>query len=211
MRAKQPSHLTNHDTAVEILRAAERLFAAQGFRATTVKMITLECGITPGALYLYFRSKDAVLAELIRVAYDELQRLLDAAEARTGEESTPADRLANLVEGFVLYGTNHTTLARVADNEWALLDEGPERAAVADLRRSIRHRFEDVISRGVAAGEFSYVGNNKVRARHECRFLATAILDMCSGVFSWYTPEGSISARELIARYRATALRIVGA
>ena len=48
----------------EILAAARRVFAARGFRGTTIADIAEEAGIALGTIYLYFPSKEAVFAAL---------------------------------------------------------------------------------------------------------------------------------------------------
>ena len=45
-----------------ILDAAELCFAAQGFHRTSMQDICREAGISPGALYLYFTSKEDLIA-----------------------------------------------------------------------------------------------------------------------------------------------------
>jgi AcrR family transcriptional regulator len=45
-----------------ILEAAERCFANAGFHRTTMHDICREAGISPGALYVYFGSKEALIA-----------------------------------------------------------------------------------------------------------------------------------------------------
>jgi len=47
-----------------ILAAAERAFARHGFGAATMQDVALEAGMSPGNLYRYFRSKDAIVAGL---------------------------------------------------------------------------------------------------------------------------------------------------
>lgn len=47
-----------------ILDAAELCFARSGFHATTMQDICKEAGISPGALYIYFASKEALIAGL---------------------------------------------------------------------------------------------------------------------------------------------------
>jgi AcrR family transcriptional regulator len=44
-----------------ILDAAERCFAHAGFHRTTMQDICKEAGVSPGALYLYFDSKEALI------------------------------------------------------------------------------------------------------------------------------------------------------
>ena len=48
-----------------ILRAAVRRFAADGFRATSVADIARDVGVTPGAVYAYFPSKDALFRDAV--------------------------------------------------------------------------------------------------------------------------------------------------
>ena len=48
-----------------IMDKALELFAKQGFEATTVQQITSHCGISKGAFYLSFKSKDELILALI--------------------------------------------------------------------------------------------------------------------------------------------------
>ena len=65
-----------------ILNAAERCFARAGFHRTTMQDICREAGVSPGALYVYFDSKEALIAgscERDRAEFAE--RLAGVAEA----------------------------------------------------------------------------------------------------------------------------------
>jgi len=48
-----------------IMEKASELFAQQGFEATSIKQITDYCGISKGAFYLSFKSKDELILTLI--------------------------------------------------------------------------------------------------------------------------------------------------
>jgi TetR/AcrR family transcriptional regulator, repressor for uid operon len=48
-----------------IVEAAERCFARAGFHRTTMQDICREAGISAGALYLYFDSKEALIAGIV--------------------------------------------------------------------------------------------------------------------------------------------------
>ena len=52
---------TQADRIATILDAAERCFARSGFHATTIQHICAEAGISAGALYVYFNSKEALI------------------------------------------------------------------------------------------------------------------------------------------------------
>lgn len=47
---------------IRILDAAERVFARAGFHAATMQDVAAEAGMSPGNLYRYFNSKDAIIA-----------------------------------------------------------------------------------------------------------------------------------------------------
>src|SRR4051812_48995648 len=53
-------------TKVAVLNAAERLFAAHGFRATSVRAITDLAGANLGAVNYHFASKDELILAVLR-------------------------------------------------------------------------------------------------------------------------------------------------
>lgn len=48
----------------EILRAAERIFIAEGYQGATIRKIADEVGVSSTALYMHFRDKDEILLEI---------------------------------------------------------------------------------------------------------------------------------------------------
>lgn len=65
-----------------ILDAAERCFARSGFHATTMQDICKEAAVSPGAVYVYFTSKESLIAGLCERNRAEFQsRFADLATA----------------------------------------------------------------------------------------------------------------------------------
>src|SRR5262245_65834051 len=65
-----------------ILDAAERCFARAGFHRTTMHDICKQAGVSPGALYVYFDSKEALIAGIAeRDRADFGERLAALAKA----------------------------------------------------------------------------------------------------------------------------------
>jgi AcrR family transcriptional regulator len=78
-------------TRQELVDAAERLFTAQGFHATSLDAVAAEAGFTKGAVYSNFASKEdlffAVYERRVDVRVAEVERTLAAApSAREGIE-----------------------------------------------------------------------------------------------------------------------------
>lgn len=59
---RRPSAQLQQDRRGEILEAARRCFARMGFHQTSMQQICLEAGMSPGNLYRYFPSKEALIA-----------------------------------------------------------------------------------------------------------------------------------------------------
>lgn len=66
---------TPSERQTRILDAAERVFARAGFHAATMQDVAAEAGMSPGNLYRYFASKDAIIAGMA-----ERDRTLIAAD-----------------------------------------------------------------------------------------------------------------------------------
>src|SRR5271166_1781250 len=58
-------------TNERILRAAGRLFRKQGYAATGVDAVMKSAGLTAGAFYSHFRSKEDLLAEVLDTVFRE--------------------------------------------------------------------------------------------------------------------------------------------
>ncbi len=61
-------------TKAQVLAAAERLFALQGFQNVSVRDITAEAGVNLASVNYHFGSKDALLFEIFRRRTAELNR-----------------------------------------------------------------------------------------------------------------------------------------
>lgn len=59
-----------------IIEAAIKLFAMKGVNATSIQEIATECGISKGAFYLHFKSKDKLVLAALEYYYDRIQNKL---------------------------------------------------------------------------------------------------------------------------------------
>ena len=91
------------DKRRQILDAAIRVFARQGFHSTRVSDIADEAGVAYGLVYHYFRSKDEVLNELFS---ERWSLLLAAIEETDGSAETPRDKLG-AVAAFIIESYRH--------------------------------------------------------------------------------------------------------
>jgi TetR/AcrR family transcriptional regulator, fatty acid metabolism regulator protein len=82
----------------QILDAAVRVFARQGFNGCRVSDIADEAGVAYGLVYHYFRSKDEVLDTLF---LERWNILLDAIRELDGQDLAPREKLGAIVSFIV--------------------------------------------------------------------------------------------------------------
>jgi len=191
---------------VEAIRAAAfAQFAERGYPVVTVRDIMKACGLTQGALYNHFKSKDELLHDIIASTQAELERVCQQAVASAG--SDPRAKLAAFVRAYVMRHCRLRVEALVANREISWLDS--ER--VGDIRRSrraIRDVVVSILAEGLERGVFD---PPQVDGRRDLKALAMALLDQWTHVSMWYGPGGRLSEEQMAQLYGDMALRVVGA
>jgi AcrR family transcriptional regulator len=140
----------------QILEAAMSCFAREGFHRTSMQDIYARSGLSAGAVYGYFDSKD----QIIEAIAGEAHRL-----AQTVAASGPADRDGS-VDGLfemletLLGGFEHFDLARVEERVrmalqiWAEALRNPRvRTLERENVEAVRRAFAGMVSRGQATGQ----------------------------------------------------------
>lgn len=186
-------------TADDIRRAALRLFAHDGYDATSMREIAAAVGIKAGSLYNHFASKEEILWDLARGALLELRDQIDAALEALPNDATPRHRLAAFVDAHVRFHALNNEQARLVNRQMAGLSTRHYREFVA-LRDSVEERFEYILDLGVADGEFSLL---------DTKLTSYAILQMCIAVSVWYREGGELGVEEISLTYCALAERMV--
>jgi TetR/AcrR family transcriptional regulator, fatty acid metabolism regulator protein len=91
------------DRRRQILDAAIRVFARQGFHACRVSDIAREAGVAYGLVYHYFNSKEQVLNELFTERWSLLLAAIEEVDARS---ISPREKL-DAVAGFIIDSYRH--------------------------------------------------------------------------------------------------------
>jgi TetR/AcrR family transcriptional regulator, fatty acid metabolism regulator protein len=92
------------DRRRQILDAAVRVFARQGFHGCRVSDIADEAGVAYGLVYHYFSSKEEVLDTLFLERWDVLVATIDEVAAR--EDMAPRDQL-HVIASFIVDSYRH--------------------------------------------------------------------------------------------------------
>ncbi len=188
-----------------IADAAIDLFYAQGSVATTVREIAAACGLTAGALYNHFSSKEQLLYVLVRDVHVLVTAQIAAVLQATDPD--PVSQLAALVRVLVSHTAGAKKQSRVANREFTMLT-GERRQEIRMLRRQIRDQFAAVLQTGADQGVFMLPGGNDAGS---AALTASTITVMCVHISERTLSNHPFSTAELQDRYAEMALRMVGA
>src|SRR5260221_7280629 len=92
------------DRKREILAAAKQIFLAEGYERASMRKIAARVGVSPTALYLYFRDKVELLTQIGEATFAELG--LAFAGLATATED-PIERLRLTMRAYIQFGLDH--------------------------------------------------------------------------------------------------------
>ena len=134
-----------------ILDAAERLFARQGFTATTIKQIGKEAAVNPALLYYYYDSKETLYrAMLQRILGQLLARGTDAIE----RAATHADRIRAFIRAQARLLGEHPHFPQLLVRELVDHQAAHAEQAITSTAAGAFKRLCEVIKAGQDDGVF---------------------------------------------------------
>jgi AcrR family transcriptional regulator len=117
-RRLTPANLVGVNRREQIMATAAELFAEKGFHGVSIAELGAACGFSGPAIYRHFRSKDAVLAEMLVSISTEL---LEVGRDRVRDAATPEEALRGLIDWHVTFALEHKALIVVQDRDWSAL------------------------------------------------------------------------------------------
>ncbi len=112
------------DRRMQLLAAAERLFAERGFLAVRLEDIGAAAGVSGPAIYRHFPNKESMLVELL---VGISARLLAGARDVTARSAAAADALDGLIDFHLDFAFGEPDLIRIQDRDLAHLPEAAEK------------------------------------------------------------------------------------
>src|SRR3954454_2734503 len=185
------------DKRQQILSAAVRVFAAQGYEATRVGDIAKEAGVAYGLVYHYFGSKDAVLEAVFREQWGRLLAAVALAE-QTGE--TAAEQLELVLKIARRTWRDDPALVRL------LVRETTRSPHIQDELDEIGQAFAS-LERIVARGQEQGTLRGDVDARFAAWMLYGALEEVLTG---WVLGQLPDDAAAVAAAEREVTATMVG-
>lgn len=160
------------ETRSSILDAAARSFAEHGYDATGVAQICQQAGISKGAFYYHFETKQAVFLALVTDWLEELDASLDIL---ADVEGAAPERLLTMSRRFreIMASQSHR-LPLIMEFWTQASRDDTVRQAMLTPYRSFQALFADLIEDGIAEGSFRPIDPAQG---------GQAILSLASGLF----------------------------
>jgi TetR/AcrR family transcriptional regulator, transcriptional repressor of aconitase len=124
----------------QILEGARRCFVRNGFHASSMQHVLAEVGLSPGAVYRYFRGKDEIVAA---IATQAIGQVLEAVSTAAAADPPPPieDVIAGAAEALLRLDEEHGN-ARLALQVWGEATRSPVIAeAFTEAYREIREQY----------------------------------------------------------------------
>ncbi|HIE52598.1 MAG TPA: TetR/AcrR family transcriptional regulator [Armatimonadetes bacterium] len=138
------------DTRQNLLHVAARLFAAQGYAATTVDQIAAEAGVNKALVYYYFDSKEHLYKAVLDAGLATVSAEIDAA---ISGERTAAEKLRAFLRTYVQQVTARPEVFVIAFQEIAGTCPVHSEAVPCYYRAAVE-ALQGLIEEGCARGEF---------------------------------------------------------
>ena len=167
----------------QILKSAAKVFADQGFDRASMTMLAKECGISKANIYHYYKSKDAILYDILETY---LRDLRDTTLSVDTGGLNPEEKLRAVVRAILLAYQGADDEHRVQISGMSALPP-EEQKILRGYQRDLVSFVSDIL-RGVSPQTFEG-DSTKLRAA------TMSIFGMLNWYYMWNTGAGS-QARE---------------
>lgn len=163
----------------DILRRSAAVFAGKSYARSTIMDLVDACGMSRGALYHYFDSKEAILNEMLVAHLDAMYGAI-LTSASTGSDAEA--RFRNMVHTMVAVNADSQNEQIVLLNDLANLDEA-ERRVIVKKQNDIIGVFSNMI--------MTLDGGRRMNAKN-LKAHAMMYMGMINYTYLWYDPKGAV-------------------
>ncbi|PRY30916.1 TetR/AcrR family transcriptional regulator [Umezawaea tangerina] len=181
--------MSNATVPERLISAATELFAAKGFDRVAVQEVVDRAGVTKGAMYHYFGSKDDLLHEIygsvLRMQTARLEEIAAGPEPITHRlHAAAADVIVTSIDNFDQAKVYFRSADHLAEDK---------RLAMRAERRTYHERFRALVEEGQAAGVF----RTDIPADLTVHYYFGSVHHLGT----WYSPEGPLAAKDIGRHY----------
>jgi AcrR family transcriptional regulator len=174
----------------QIVDAATRCFNRDGFHGTSIHDVIGEAGLSVGAFYRYFRSKDDLIRAIAQEKIDEIGGVVDAALA--ARPLPPLPTTLERVLAIVDRSMGPDGPLNIAIQVWGEAQRDADLAAmVAELYGRIRDKTTQLVQRAQEAGQLAESGDPQA--------LGTVVFGLIQGYLMQRILIGDVDRKRYVA------------
>jgi AcrR family transcriptional regulator len=147
LKGKTKRDIVTEFRNAEILEAARKVFAKNGFSGTSVEAIAQEAGMAKGTVYLYYSSKQEIYSAALKnglvALCSELRRQIEAA-------GTVEDKIRAFVETKLFFFEQHKDFFRIYHAEFGNSIASPPRTSFLEPLLEQLQMLKDILQEGSA-------------------------------------------------------------
>ena len=148
----------------EILEAAQRVFAKEGFHQATIDEIAQEAELAKGTIYLYFKNKKELFYSLVE---EKTEYLMNLIRKEAKKKESPVEKLSAITRHQLGFYEANRDFFKIITSESSRFELGLK----DELRKKIMNRYlkyidivAQVIERGIKEGRFKALDAKKMAA-----------------------------------------------
>ena len=152
-----------------ILDAAYKLFAEKGYHEATMDDIAKRLGVSKGAIYLYFPSKEDLFEAMVKTAPQAFKEILYSS---FGDEADPVQSATQFFDKMLKLSASNPGLS------FEILSEASRNPTLKRILKQNHAEYEEVLTSFLAEGQ----KRRFVRDNLDIRPLANALIALWNGL-----------------------------
>ncbi len=162
-------------TKKKIFKTAISLFAKYSFKDVTVDDICKKAGVSKGAFYLHFPSKESLLIE----QFNEIESYYDSLYDQYADLQTASEKVLTIIDGMMDYFVNELGVQTVTVIYASHLTSNQSINMLLDDSRKIHKVLCEIVEEGLESGEFPDVFSVDSLTRMLMRTARSVVYDWC--------------------------------
>jgi AcrR family transcriptional regulator len=195
--ARAPDQPRRTATRARILDAAAQVFHENGYAGTRLADIASAAGLQTASLYYHFESREDLVIELIRLAWERTYEFVCRSVEQLPPGSSQLDRLAMAMSAHLVSALEKGTHTAAVIQIMGEVPEGVRRQSLVDQRKYIAY-WRAILQQAAGSGE--------IRSDLDLSAMLMMILGALNWTADWYDLRDKLCPQDIAAELAAVVI-----